>query len=72
MNLKNYLKTLKIMNKEDMLEFTIKNYTDFKEKYNLAVLENKDTFIFQGREVLTLYAKYLLEYLDSKLKKSLL
>jgi hypothetical protein len=31
--------------------------------YNKAVKEDKETFIFQGQEILTTYAKYLLEYL---------
>jgi hypothetical protein len=34
--------------------------------YDKAVKEKKETFIFQGQEILTAYAKYLLEYLKSK------
>lgn len=57
-----------MMAKEELLEFTIQDYADLKEKYNLAVLKNKDIFIFKEHELLTSYAKYLLEYLDTKLK----
>lgn len=35
-----------------------------KIAYDLALLNNEDVFIWQGREVLTAYAKYLIEYLS--------
>lgn len=40
----------------------------FKRAYNKAVKERKDSFIFDDNEYLTLYAKYLIEYLTDKLK----
>lgn len=38
--------------------------------YNNAVIENKKSFLWQDQEVLTSYAKYLLEYYSSHLKKA--
>ena len=35
----------------------------FREAYKKAVAENKGTFMFQDKEVLTCYAKYLCEYM---------
>jgi len=37
-----------------------------KAKYELACEENKESFSLMGQEVLTSYAKYLIEYLESK------
>jgi hypothetical protein len=34
-----------------------------KNEYKNAVRDSKDTFIFDGNELLTNYAKYLIEYL---------
>lgn len=34
-----------------------------KNEYKNAVRDSKDTFIFDGNELLTKYAKYLIEYL---------
>jgi hypothetical protein len=34
-----------------------------KKEYDNAVKDSKKTFIFEGRELLTDYAKYLLEFL---------
>lgn len=39
-----------------------------RELYNTAVKENKSVFIFDGYPLLTKYAKYLLEYLDTIIK----
>lgn len=40
-----------------------------KRKYNKAIKENKEIFIFQDKEVLVSYAKYLIEYLDNLQKQ---
>jgi hypothetical protein len=40
-----------------------------REAYNLAVSEGLEQFRFEGQELVTAYAKYLLEYLDSKFNK---
>ena len=34
-----------------------------KKEYQNAVVNSKNTFIFDGNELLTDYAKYLIEYL---------
>jgi len=47
---------------------TVNNINQFKEMYNSAVSEGIDIFIFEGSEVLTSYAKYVIEYFDSILK----
>lgn len=39
-----------------------------KNDYKNAVDNSKDTFMFQGKELLTEYAKYLIEYLTLKFK----
>ena len=36
----------------------------FKKAYDVAVKEKKEVFIFKGIEVLTSYAKYVIEYFD--------
>lgn len=40
------------------------NISEFKMLYNGAVNEGKELFIFNGSEVLTDYAKYVIEYFD--------
>jgi hypothetical protein len=39
---------------------------EFKEAYEKAVKENKEVFIFEGKEVLTTYAKYIIKYLEKE------
>ncbi len=34
-----------------------------KRAYNKALKDNKETFTFKGAELLTKYAKYLIEYM---------
>ena len=38
-----------------------------RQKYNKAKLSSVDTFTFDGNTLVTAYAGYLLEYLDTKL-----
>ena len=51
-----------------MSAVTNENYEDFKNKYNQAIAEGKDRFFFDGTEVLTSFAKYLIEYVDEARK----
>ena len=44
---------------------TVNNIDQFKKSYNDAVSEGKEVFIFEGGEVLTSYAKYVIQYIDS-------
>lgn len=41
----------------------IENPEAFVKAYEKAVKQGKDTFIYRGREVLTKYAQYVVEYL---------
>jgi hypothetical protein len=43
------------------------NYLKLKKKYNQAVKDKKESFIFENNILLTSYAKYLLEYMKIKL-----
>jgi len=47
---------------------TVNNINQFKEMYNSAVSEGIDIFIFEGSEVLTSYAKYVIQYFESKMR----
>ncbi len=47
---------MKMINQQNILEF--------KKLYNNAKNEGKELFIFNGSEVLTDYAKYVIEYFD--------
>lgn len=50
-----------------MITFTREKVNKFKRAYNKAVKEKKESFIFNDREVLTSYAKYMIEYLNTRL-----
>lgn len=42
---------------------------EFEQEYLKALKEEKEIFIFAGQEVLTLYAKYMLQAYQSILEK---
>ena len=44
------------------------SYKKLKKAYEKAVKDGDGSFIFQHREILTAYAKYLLEYLNDTYK----
>ena len=44
---------------------TEENYGAFKKAYNKAKKDEAETFDFEGQEVFTNYAKYVIEYQDS-------
>ena len=48
--------------------FTKESKQAFKKEYKKALEEKKETFMYNNREFLTEYAKYLIEYLEMKLK----
>lgn len=53
-----------------MIEFTPEVLEDLKTEYNKAVENGQEIFIFQGRhELLTDYAKYLIQYVESKFER---
>ena len=43
-------------------------FSRLKNEYKNAVNGSKDTFIFEGHELLTDYAKYLIEYFTPMFK----
>ncbi len=45
---------------------THKDLKPLKAAYQKAVKEKKDFFLYKGQEVVTTYAKYLIEYLELK------
>jgi hypothetical protein len=48
------------------ISFNPTNFKELKRLYFQAVKEGKESFMFEGHEVLTSYAKYLIEYLSSR------
>jgi len=48
-----------------MNSITFSDIPKFKESYNLAVGRKEEIFIFKGSEILTTYAKYVIEYFDT-------
>jgi hypothetical protein len=45
-------------------EFTDELFEEFKSLYEKSVKDEKESFEFQGHEVLTSYAKYVIQYLE--------
>ncbi len=39
----------------------------FKRSHKVALDGNREQFVFEGREFMTAYAKYLIEYLETAL-----
>lgn len=48
------------------LSFDKITYQRLKKEYQLSVDNNVEVFVFDGHELLTNYAKYMIEYLKSK------
>ncbi len=42
---------------------------ELQKAYDNAVASGSDTFMFKGRKVVVGYAKYLLEYMNTKLTR---
>lgn len=53
---------------KDYVSMSLEEYKDFKKEYEKARDKDQVQFNFLGRPVLTKYAKYLIEFYDSKLK----
>ena len=49
-----------------MMTINRKSYENLKSTYQESVKNNISIFVFDGHELLTDYAKYLLEYLKPK------
>ena len=54
------------MENDSAIDFTEDKAILFKKAYNNAVKLNLKEFLFNGKLVLTEYAKYVLEYLDTR------
>jgi hypothetical protein len=57
------------MDEKDFVLATKEEYKELKRLYQKATDEKQEMFIWKEREVLTAYAKYLIQYMDSKLGK---
>ena len=49
---------------QDFIEAS--DYAPIKKLYEAAVRDGRDAFVYEGRELVTSYAKYLLEYMASR------
>ena len=50
------------------ISFDWEKLNRLKTAYNNAVKSGQNSFIFEGHELLTNYAKYLIEYLNSVIR----
>lgn len=50
---------------EEYMTFNLEEFKSLKEAHQEAVDTDKESFIFQGHELLTSYAKYLVEHLEN-------
>ena len=48
------------------IEFDRQEVINLKRAYTMALKSNKEVFQFQGKQILTAYAKYLIEYLEGR------
>jgi hypothetical protein len=51
------------------MTFTLDTYQRLKKEYNNARQNNLELFVFDNHELVTDYAKYLIEYLSSNFEK---
>lgn len=52
------------MRQEDMVEVSPQDYRELKGLYQQAVENNVEVFWWKDKEILTNYAKYVLQYLE--------
>lgn len=53
---------------QETVEFTPAKRDALRAAHTRAVSKGRESFVFEGREYLTEYAKYVLEYLDSQFR----
>ena len=58
-----------MINKGGQDLITAEDYAPLRRAHSAAVKAGLDVFKYQGRDMVTQYAKYLLEYLESQLGK---
>jgi hypothetical protein len=51
------------------MDITEQDYKKLKKLYDTAVKEDQETFLFKSQEIDRGYAKYLIEYLETRFKK---
>ena len=49
-----------------MKMINLNNISEFKQSYSKALTNGDDMFVFEGSDVLTSYAKYVIEYFNFK------
>ena len=54
-------------NKTEYLAGINQEYNNFKNLYEIAKKDKKESFIYDGQEILVAYAKYVLEHIQSNL-----
>lgn len=52
----------------DYINFTPELFRKLKKEYKKANDKKIEVFLFEGKEILVSYAKYLIEYLETKFK----
>jgi hypothetical protein len=52
----------------ETINFDAAKVERFRKRYERAVREGEEVFKFEGKDILVGYAKYVLEYLEGKLK----
>lgn len=52
--------------KGHMVSFTAEQFMQFKLAYSRAVVQQRDSFVFEGNVYLVTYAKYVIEYLKKQ------
>jgi hypothetical protein len=57
------------MTEQNMVSFTLEGFKRFKKRYDEAREHHEGSFMFEGNEFLTDYAKYVIEYLQPKFNK---
>jgi hypothetical protein len=58
------------MKNQTTINFTKEKVEELRKLYNHAVENKIELFQFEGNDILTEFAKYMLQYLDSKFKNS--
>lgn len=53
-----------------MINFDRQKLKELKNLYNKAVKGNKESFTYNGDEYLTSYAKYVIEYLETRFNET--
>lgn len=54
---------------DNFVQVTPNDLKDLEKAYNIAVFQNEESFMFREAELLTAYAKYLIEYLKTLKQK---